>query len=217
MNGCCVASLGVLALLSLLVLVWLIVPTEQTVGADFPNVLFLRGFGFTDLDPISHDNATLPTISAAEAAGLNGLYQFDPLFYHKSLDRFVKWEQREKTHIFSCTLGCRAMNTTANEVRLALVHTAPEPKKHLWYLLEMRDDDANSPILYARSKFRKAATHRSPWVSVTPGGNIKARDLGEVYIVTAWDAFRFDTPLKWAVTIALVVGTSFLCWYMKED
>ena len=91
----------------------------------------------------------------SKAAQFNGFYQsgplqrpfvavcgngpairFEPLFYHKSFDRFVPWEQREKacgvcsascrrsctlcvmrrqTMVFSCTLGCSAYNTTAKE------------------------------------------------------------------------------------------------------
>lgn len=43
--------------------------------------------------------------------------RFEPLFYHKSFDRFVPWEQREKTMVFSCTMGCSAHNLTAKEAR----------------------------------------------------------------------------------------------------
>merc|ERR1711879_871300 len=149
---------------------------------------------------------------------MGGLYQFDPLFYHKSLDRFVAWEDRGKAHVFACTFWCAPINTTAKEPRLALIHFNPAPKKNLWYLLEMRGDDANSPIIYARSKFRKAATWRVPWMTVTPGGEVKARDLKDVYVFTAWDAFRFDTPMKWAGT-AMVIAVTVLffrsCW--QED
>merc|ERR1719378_785109 len=102
---------------------------------------------------------------------------------------------------------CSPVNTTGQEVRVALVHTTPADKKNLWYLLELRDDDANSPVIYARSKFRKAATWRSPWMTVTPGGEIKATDLPDVYLYTAWDLFRFDTPLKWGVTAAVIGAT----------
>merc|ERR1711904_427801 len=118
--------------------------------------------------------------------------------------------------IFSCTLLCGPVNTTAPEVRLALLHFSPEEKKHLWYLLEMRDGDANSPIIYARSKYRKSITYRSPWVTVTAGGEAKPRDLKAVHIITGWDAFRFDTPLKWGVTASIVVATVVYFKFIRE-
>merc|ERR1719401_82575 len=126
----------------------MIVPTEQTLYAQFPNVVIVRGFGHEAIDPISFDNNSLATIDSAQASGLNGVYQFDPLFYHKSLDRFVPWEDRERSTIFSCTLFCSLMNATDRDGRLALVHTSPSEKKNLWYLLEMHDEDANSPIIF---------------------------------------------------------------------
>ncbi len=67
------------------------------------------------------------------------------------------------------------------------------------YLTEFRDEDANSPIIYARTKLeaqifiqpifgfcrvssrdprlRKSPTYRVPWLTVTPGGEIKPKDL----------------------------------------
>merc|ERR1719230_719395 len=139
------------------------VPTEQTLFMVFPNVLVLQGFGTEGLDPISFDNNSLPSLTTEEASKLNGLYQYSPMFYHKSMDRFIPWEDRGTTTTFECTMFCSAMNTTGVDVRLALVHTSPgesEGKKNLWYLLEFRDGDANSPIVYARSKFRKSPTYR---------------------------------------------------------
>lgn len=47
------------------------------------------------------------------------MLRFEPLFYHKSFDRFVPWEQREKTMVFSCTMGCSAHNLTAKEAEPA--------------------------------------------------------------------------------------------------
>eukprot|EP00928_Gymnodinium_smaydae_P086718 TRINITY_DN71162_c0_g1_i1.p1 TRINITY_DN71162_c0_g1~~TRINITY_DN71162_c0_g1_i1.p1 ORF type:complete len:220 (-),score=56.05 TRINITY_DN71162_c0_g1_i1:187-846(-) len=217
MGGLTTAALAFLGLVSAIVLMWMIVPTEQTIGADFPNVLILRGFGGEALPSISHDNSTLPEIDASTAAWFNGFYQYDPLFYHKSMDRFVQWEERGQAYIFSCTLFCSPANTSAKDARLVLLHIAREEKKNLWYLMELRDDDANSPVLYARSKFRKAVTYNSPWVTVTPGGAVKSRDLPDVYICTAWDLFRFDTPLKWGVTAALLVGTVLLYRQYRED
>mmetsp|Transcript_18576 Transcript_18576/g.38643 ORF Transcript_18576/g.38643 Transcript_18576/m.38643 type:complete len:218 (+) Transcript_18576:24-677(+) len=215
MNGGTQALLATLGIVFILVLMWAVVPTEQSLDAHFPNVLLLRGFGYDKVDPISFDNTTLPSLETHEAANLNGVYQFDPLFYHKTLDRFIPWEDRERITMFECTMFCSPMNRTS-DVRLALAHTSPDGKKHLWYLLELRDDDANSPIIYARSKFRKSQTYRCPWMTVTPGGEIKPRDLPEVHIITAWDAFRFDTPLKWAVTVALIgVGTYF--WRSRKE
>ncbi|CAE7498328.1 unnamed protein product [Symbiodinium natans] len=208
----CVASLG---MVGVLIFMWLAVPTEQTLDLKFPNVVILRGFGNADIDPISFDNNTLPGITAAEASQFNGFYQFEPLFYHKSFDRFVPWEQREKTMVFSCTLGCSAYNTTAKEVKLALVHASLDGKRYSWYLTEMRDEDANSPIIYARTKLRKSPTYRVPWLTVTPGGDLKPRDLEDVDIITAWDALRFDTPLKWGVT-AVIVGAIVLWCRSKE-
>lgn len=216
MNGGMQALLATLALVFVMVLMWMVVPTEQSLDAHFPNVVILRGFGSEAIEPISFDNNSLPEISAEQAAQLNGLYQFDPLFYHKSLDRFIPWEDREKATVWDCTMFCKPVNKSAPEVRLALVHTSPDAKKNLWYLLEMRDDDANSPIVLARSKYRKWPTYRSPWMTVTPGGDIKPRDLKDVYLITAWDAFRFDTPLKWAVTAVLVLGT-VLFWRSRRE
>mmetsp|Transcript_134947 Transcript_134947/g.234621 ORF Transcript_134947/g.234621 Transcript_134947/m.234621 type:complete len:219 (+) Transcript_134947:228-884(+) len=207
MNGCTQAAIATGALLALFVLVYMIVPTEQTLDAKFPNVVILRGLGTEAIDPISFDNNTLPTLEASEASKLGGLFQFDPMFYHKTLDRFIPWEERHTVTAFECTLFCSPLNRSSRDVRLALIHTSPAEKKHLWYLIELRDDDVNSPIIYARSKFRKEITYRSPWMTVTPGGQIKPRDLKDVHIVTAWDAFRFDTPLKWGVTVTLVAST----------
>lgn len=45
------------------------------------------------------------------------------------------------------------------------------------YLAEFRDEDANSPVIYARTKLRKAPTYRVPWLTVTPGGELKPKDL----------------------------------------
>merc|ERR1719265_1027658 len=146
-----------------------------------------------EIDPVSFDNNTLPKLTASEAAGLGGLYQYDPLFYHKTFDRFVPWE----------------------DVKLALIHMGQE-KKYLWYLVEMNQDDVNSPIIYARSKFRRQATYRSPWTSVTPGGLVKARELPSMHLITAWDAFRFDTPVKWGASAAIVILTG-LWWKFGRD
>merc|ERR1711939_427135 len=150
--------------------------------AKFPNVVFVAGFGDEDIEPISHDNSTMPVIKAAQTSRLNGLYQYHPMFYHKSMDRFIPWEERGKSMIFSCSFYCGPMNTSGKDVMLALVHMSHEPKKHLWYLLELTDEDANSPILYARSKFRKTVSYGSPWVTMTPGGDIKSKDLKNVYV-----------------------------------
>lgn len=216
MNGGAVALLCTFALISVLVLMWMVVPTEQSLYAHFPNVVILRGFGYESIEPISFDNNSLPVLDKSQVASLNGLYQFDPLFYHKSFDRFIPWDDRYKVTVWDCVMFCSPMNRSGGDVRLALIHTSVDPKKHLWYLLEMHDDDANSPYVYARSKFRKTETYRSPWMTVTPGGEIKPRDLKEVHLITAWDAFRFDTPLKWGVTVALILGVA-IWWKVRKD
>merc|ERR1719446_1699500 len=123
MSGATQALVATLAIVFVLVLMWAMVPTEQTLAFTFPNVVMLRGFGSEAIEPISFDNNTLDTVEAAEASYFNGVYQFDPMFYHKTLDRFIPWEDRDKASIWECTLGCRAMNTSDSEVRLALVHT----------------------------------------------------------------------------------------------
>mmetsp|Transcript_71350 Transcript_71350/g.204726 ORF Transcript_71350/g.204726 Transcript_71350/m.204726 type:complete len:220 (-) Transcript_71350:118-777(-) len=207
---------ALLALFSAIIFMWMVTPTEQTLAAVFPNVIIMSGFGSEQIDPISFDNNSLPELPAAQASRFNGIYQFDPMFYHKSLDRFIPWESRDKTHIFSCTLFCGPMNTSAKEVKLALVHTSPGEKRNLWYLLEFADEDANSPIVIARTKFRKEATYRVPWMTVTPGGEIKPRDLLDVHLITGWDAFRFDTPLKWGCTVAFVALIALLCHSRKD-
>ncbi|CAL1147365.1 unnamed protein product, partial [Cladocopium goreaui] len=167
-------------------------------------VVILRGLGSVDLDPwegLDVDDGSLLTTTVY----LSFLLQrFEPLFYHKSFDRFVPWEQREKTMVFSCTMGCSAHNLTAKEVKLALVHASLDGKRYSWYLTEFRDEDANSPIIYARTKLRKSPTYRVPWLTVTPGGDIKPSDLEDVHLITAWDALRFDTPLKWGVTVRML-------------
>lgn len=210
-------ALASVALVAVLIFMWLAVPTEQTLDLKFPNVVILRGLGGVDLDPISFDNNSLPVIPASEVGQFNGFYQFEPLFYHKSFDRFVPWEQREKTMVFSCTMGCSAHNLTAKEVKLALVHASLDGKRYSWYLTEFRDEDANSPIIYARTKLRKSPTSRVPWLTVTPGGDLKPKDLEEVHLITAWDALRFDTPLKWGVTGALVGAIAFWCKTKEKD
>eukprot|EP00929_Paragymnodinium_shiwhaense_P119658 TRINITY_DN91545_c0_g1_i1.p2 TRINITY_DN91545_c0_g1~~TRINITY_DN91545_c0_g1_i1.p2 ORF type:complete len:221 (-),score=38.39 TRINITY_DN91545_c0_g1_i1:377-1039(-) len=217
MSGGMTACVAFTFIILLLMTVYLIVPTEQTVGADFPNVVFLTGFGSEPLEPVSHDNSTMPGITAADASRFNGVYQFSPLFYHKSFDRFIPWEDRGKATIFSCAFWCGPMNTTGENVQLALIHYSADTKRHLWYLIELFDEDANSPILYARTKFRKAITYRVPWVTVTDGGNTKSKDLPDVYITSAWCAFRFDTPLKWGVTVALVGATIAFFKYNQDD
>lgn len=217
MNGCTQALLGTITIAFALLTMWMMVPTEQTLTAQFPNVVILRGFGTEGIEPISFDNNTLPAVDATEAAQLNGLFQFNPLFYHKTMDRFIPWEERDKAMVWECTMFCNALNRTDNQARLALVHTSPDERKNLWYLLELHDEDANSPMIYARSKFRKEPTYRGPWMTVTPGGEIKPRDLKDVHLITAWDAFRFDTPLKWGVTVALVAGTALVWWARRDD
>ncbi|CAK9066480.1 Hypothetical protein SCF082_LOCUS33827 [Durusdinium trenchii] len=119
--------------------------------------------------------------------------------------------------VFSCTMGCSAHNLTAKEVKLALVHASLDGKRYSWYLTEFRDEDANSPIIYARTKLRKSPTYRVPWLTVTPGGDLKPKDLEEVHLITAWDALRFDTPLKWGVTGALVGAIAFWCKTKEKD
>mmetsp|Transcript_56344 Transcript_56344/g.101266 ORF Transcript_56344/g.101266 Transcript_56344/m.101266 type:complete len:220 (+) Transcript_56344:100-759(+) len=205
-----------LLLIFTLLFMWAAVPTEQTLDLKFPNVVVLSGFGVDKIDPISFDNNSLPEVLPAEAGNFNGFYQFDPLFYSKTFDRFIPWEERDKAMVFACTMGCRPLNTSAAEVRLVLVHSSPDVKRNLWYLLELRDDDVNSPIVYARTKYRKSATYQVPWTTVTDGGEtMKPRDLKDVYMYTAWDAFRFDTPMKWGVS-ATLVGMIVLWCRMKE-
>lgn len=216
MSGATQALIATLGIIFVLLLMWAMVPTEQTLAFTFPNVMVLRGFGSEAIEPISFDNNTLPTVETNQASRFNGIYQFDPLFYHKSLDRFIPWEDREKASIWSCTILCSPVNTTAPDVKLALVHTSPADKKNLWYLLELRDGDANSPVIYARSKFRKYPAYRVPWMTVTPGGEVKPHDLPEVHLITAWDAFRFDTPLKWGCTVAVIAG-GVLFWRSRRE
>mmetsp|Transcript_60671 Transcript_60671/g.128454 ORF Transcript_60671/g.128454 Transcript_60671/m.128454 type:complete len:218 (+) Transcript_60671:174-827(+) len=195
-------------------LMWMAVPTEQTLAVVFPNVIILGGMGSESILPISFDNNSLPELTAAETTTFNGFYRHDPLFYHHTLDRFLDSESRRSgTYIFSCAVFCGPTNSSG---KLALLHKAPEPKKNLWYLLEFRDGDVNSPIIIARSKFRKDPTWTAPWVTVSPGGDIKAKDLPEVYMTTAWDALRFDTPLKWGCTVAIVGAIALACWSAKE-
>ena len=93
-------------------------------------------------------------------------------------------------------------------------------------------------VLESRSclpRLRKSPTYRVPWLTVTPGGDLKPRDLEvgsmtkrckllvvlvaalandfqDVDIITAWDALRFDTPLKWGVTAV----TSALAWICRS-
>merc|ERR1712222_202727 len=98
----------------------------------------LRGFD-GGIDPISHDNATLPTLESSQVSRFNGFYQFDPLFYHKSFDRLIPWEDRGKATIWECTMFCSPLNKTGVGMKLALVHMEQAPKKNLWYLLEMHD------------------------------------------------------------------------------
>ena len=175
------------------------------------------GFGGEPIEPISFDNNTLDTVSAEDATWLNGLYQYEPLFWHKTFDRFIPWEERNKVDgIWSCVLFCSPMNTSDKTNRLSLVHMKPDKKKHLFYLLEFRNEDVNSPIVYARSKFRKERTYRTPFVTVTAGGQTQSRNLPDVYLTSAWAALRFDTPLKWGVTVFLVVGT-VLWWRSNRD
>mmetsp|Transcript_62333 Transcript_62333/g.115701 ORF Transcript_62333/g.115701 Transcript_62333/m.115701 type:complete len:221 (-) Transcript_62333:59-721(-) len=194
-----------------LVLMYLVVPTEQALLVNFPNVVFLTGFGQEKLEPISFDNNTLDELPPGEVRKLNGVFQFDPLYYHKTLDRFIPWEDRDKVSVWDCTLFCSPLNTTDKQNKLSLVHYSPDPKKNLWYLIELRNDDVNSPIIYGRTKYRKQPTYRAPWTTVTAGGEIKPQELPDVYIFTAWDAFRFDTPVKWGTTVALVLGVIY--WY----
>mmetsp|Transcript_26134 Transcript_26134/g.60948 ORF Transcript_26134/g.60948 Transcript_26134/m.60948 type:complete len:220 (-) Transcript_26134:85-744(-) len=210
MGGLTNALFASLMIVSLLVLMYLMVPTEQTLLANFPNVVFLTGFGSESLEPISFDNNTLDVLPPGDIK-FNGVYQFDPLYYHKTLDRFIPWEDRDKVSVWDCTMFCSPVNTTDKQNKLSLVHYSMDAKKHMWYLLELRNDDVNSPIIYGRTKYRKQATYRVPWMTVTAGGENKPRELPDVYIFTAWDAFRFDTPMKWITAVALVLGIAY--WY----
>lgn len=204
-------------LVGIIAFMWMASPTEQTLLVQFPNVMIVRGFGHDKLDPISFDNTTLPELSAADAWWLNGFYQFDHLFYHKTFDRLIPWEEKHDTMVWSCAIGCRPMNSSAPDVRLILIHTKKDEKKSLWYLVELHDDDVNSPILLARSKFRSKSTWNVPWMTVTPGGDVKPRELKDVYVVTAWDAFKFDTPIKWAFTVVIVIISGILFWRRRRS
>merc|ERR1711972_725898 len=144
-------------LVGIIVFMWMAAPTEQTLLVQFPNVMILRGFGYDKIDPVSFDNTSLPEVSASDAWWLNGFYQFDHLFYHKTFDRFIPWEEKHNTMVWSCALGCRpVVNASAKDTRVILIQTKKDEKKNLWYLLELHDDDPNSPIVLARTKFRKA-------------------------------------------------------------
>merc|ERR1719162_112962 len=100
----------------------MMVPTEQTLSATFPNVVILRGYGTEKIEPISFDNNTLDALEDWQASKLNGIYQYDPLFYHKTLDRFIPWEDRGKTMIWTCTLFFGPFNRTSKDVKLSLIH-----------------------------------------------------------------------------------------------
>merc|ERR1719316_1286806 len=168
MNTCVTVSLCIAAIVSFLALVWMVVPTEQTLDVTFPNVLILTGFGKEDIEPVTHDNQTLPIIPAAEAASLNGFYQYNAMFYHKSLDRFIPWEERGMVSVWECTLFCGGVNaSTRAETKVALMQQTVAPKKHIWWLMEAREEDANSPVLLARTKYRKVATYRVPFMTVS--------------------------------------------------
>jgi len=219
MNTCVLVTFFTAAILSVLCLVWMIVPTEQTLDVQFPNVLILAGFGSMDIEPVTHDNTTLPVIPAAQAANVNGFYQYGPQFYHKSLDRFIPWEERGMVSIWECTIFCGATNASQRaETRTALIQQNAGPKKNLWWLVEVRDDDADSPVILARTKYRKTPTYRVPFVTVTDRGkDVKSKDIADAWIYSAWDAFRFDTPLKLGVTAVLVVATSGYLWWKKRQ
>eukprot|EP00397_Hematodinium_sp_SG-2012_P054068 GEMP01064950.1.p1 GENE.GEMP01064950.1~~GEMP01064950.1.p1 ORF type:complete len:214 (-),score=42.58 GEMP01064950.1:582-1223(-) len=198
-----------LYVIGLIVILWLIVPTRQVVSDPFPNVVIVSGSA-TEVTPLTHDNITLPAIDGGH---LRGVYSHAPLFFHPTMERFIPWDQRYKATIWECTFWC----SPGEGSKLALIHYAKEEKKNLFYIVSFKDE-ANSPVLYARSKYRKQPSFDTSFVSVLPADSEeKPKPISDWHLLTGRQLFYFDTPAKWIGAVVVLIGHIAWIYKWKND
>mmetsp|Transcript_78286 Transcript_78286/g.209271 ORF Transcript_78286/g.209271 Transcript_78286/m.209271 type:complete len:223 (+) Transcript_78286:46-714(+) len=209
-------SIAVLLVSFLIFSLWVTVPTDQTFENMFPNVIFMHGWGNMAIEPVAADNSTLPELPAEKMSALNGLYGHEMMFYHKTMDRFIPWEDRSKYRVWSCSVLCSPPSGTPGS-SVALVLYSQNPKRHVWYVVELNDEDANSPVVYGRTKFRKNPHYDVPWVTHTPGDAVKPKNMDGVFITISWSLFKMDTPEKWTTAACLLLGTVASAWACRRS
>ena len=199
---------------------WAVTPTEQALPNGFnthrvwPNAVYFHAPALEVTPVATPDNTTMPP---HEVSSLSGLYGYQMLFYHRTLERFVKSEQRANVQIWSCVLGCQGTHGGTP----ALIHWNEGPKSNVWYVVEFVEEDANSPVLYMRSKRRAKPTMDVPFVTVADWNDekLKAEPVPGVYFWSLWDLFSTWPGIGTVVAIAvgLVFALTRMCKATDDD
>jgi len=178
----------------------------------FPNVVFVTGAS-QEFEAVTHDDMAMPPV---DISGLRGMFQHDPLYFHKTLERFIDWENRPKLTIWKCIIWCSPPHG-GDEV--ILIHYEENEKKNQFYLVELADV-ANSPIIFARTKFRKEITFNTDFVSMKEPKNKKEKPkvLTDFKMSTLWHVLYFDSTEKIVAMVCVLLAN--LIWfylYRKSD
>merc|ERR1739845_48754 len=87
-----------------------------------------------------------------------------------------------------------------------------KPRLHQWWLVEMRDNDKETPILYGRTKGRKNWEITAPWVE--PDMSRKKPQNLPLQVYSIWnvmnpgitpETLRIEKWLSWVAAIAFLV------------
>lgn len=200
-TGCFV---GVILLCLFVLILYTCVPTTNTNLQHFwPNVFWLQLDG--EIRPVAGDNSSLDT--TYESSRYSGVYQYNIRYHHTSLELIVPWKDRHQVEVWECAIACGGYHEKAEPV-LLYDHRV----KH-WRVLEM-NPTPNSPVQIARTKRRKKPHWRNtPFVEMA-FEDPKATDG---YILSTWDFFLFDTPVKWGTTAAVIISTTLFVRRMLRD
>jgi len=204
-----VLGLGLLG--AIIATVWMVVPIETNVTGGYLNVYTLTGM-HGKLPAFSFDNMTMPDV---EDAGIyNGIYAWQPHFYHASFERFFsEWSDRHHMILWECQFWCQS----SREGGRVVIALDERPAQGAWRLLEFYDDDNNGPYQIARTKKTGKKKmggykHRTNWVEMNDNPKT-VREIEGAGFYSAWDLI---ISIPFAITFAAAVA-GLVYWFYMED
>lgn len=119
---------------------------------------------------------------------------------------------------------CHPLNATSRG-NVYLIHSAPHREKpkstHQWWLVEMRERDTETPVIYARTKGRKnLQIDGVPWVE--PDTSRTKPKVLNLQLFSIWDVLwpglREPHFVKWGAWVAFIAAAvAYLYKLCKDD